>query len=309
MRAFPFVMIGAMYENGGNTTQRTLDGHSELFVYPYESQPGTRFVQDSFSSMFPLKYRWPVFPMGASAAECYEFIIDEEAKVRTKTPFVSKFRNASFEMSDRERKALFVEYAGQGPHTSTSLMAAFFRATFDAWKDFRRSGKNRIYVGYSPIITIDTQKILDENAEAQFIHVVRNPYSAYADTKKRAVPLSLKNYIGAWVVNQHYALQYKKQYGSRFHLVRFEDLVQDKRATLKPLCAALGISADDPALDAPSWNSQLLEEVYPWGTIRKPTPEVNLATANELSSEEKAEVALRSEPFLSLLGYADFLKV
>ena len=39
---FEFLMISAMYENGGNTAQRFLDGPPELFSYPYESQPGTK---------------------------------------------------------------------------------------------------------------------------------------------------------------------------------------------------------------------------------------------------------------------------
>ena len=56
---FRLIMISAMYENGGNTTQRLLDGNPELFSYPFESQPGTRYVQDHLTSLFPVKYRWP----------------------------------------------------------------------------------------------------------------------------------------------------------------------------------------------------------------------------------------------------------
>ena len=63
---FRLLMIGAMYENGGNTTHRFLDGHPELHVYPFESQIGTRHVNDMMSSLFPLKYRWPVFALDAS---------------------------------------------------------------------------------------------------------------------------------------------------------------------------------------------------------------------------------------------------
>ena len=58
---FRLIMISAMYGNGGNTTQRLLDGHPELFAYPFESQIGTKYVKDQYSSMFPSKYRWPVF--------------------------------------------------------------------------------------------------------------------------------------------------------------------------------------------------------------------------------------------------------
>jgi len=83
-------MLSAMYENGGNTTHRFLDGHPELFVYPFESQIGTRLVQDHLSSMFPVKYRWPVFDLAASPFEDYKAIIDEECKVRARTPKVSR---------------------------------------------------------------------------------------------------------------------------------------------------------------------------------------------------------------------------
>ena len=39
------IMLSAMYENGGNTTHRMLDGHPGLFVYPFESQVGTGAAQ------------------------------------------------------------------------------------------------------------------------------------------------------------------------------------------------------------------------------------------------------------------------
>ena len=65
---FRLLMIGAMYENGGNTTHRFLDGHPQLFVYPFESQLGTRLVTDELTSMFPVKYRWPMFALDATPA-------------------------------------------------------------------------------------------------------------------------------------------------------------------------------------------------------------------------------------------------
>ena len=145
---FKLIMISAMYENGGNTTHRLLDGHPELFVYPFESQLGTRYVNDFLSSMYPLKYRWPVFPSGISAADAYQLIIDEECKIRTLTPFVSKFRDADFEMSDRDRKQLFIDQLNGKHINSSNAVAAFFISTFRAWKNYQKSGKEKIYVGY-----------------------------------------------------------------------------------------------------------------------------------------------------------------
>ena len=43
---FKLLMISAMYENGGNTTHRLLDVHPQLCVYPFESQLGSKYVND-----------------------------------------------------------------------------------------------------------------------------------------------------------------------------------------------------------------------------------------------------------------------
>ncbi|MBV9122808.1 MAG: sulfotransferase, partial [Planctomycetes bacterium] len=119
---FRLIMIGAMYENGGNTTQRFLDGHPELFSYPFESQPGTKYVLDHLTSMFPVKYRWPVFPLNGTPAEDYETIIDEECKVRLKTPQASKFRDYPLAMDDKNRKARFLVHMEGRPRTRAALV-------------------------------------------------------------------------------------------------------------------------------------------------------------------------------------------
>ena len=79
---FRLLMLGAMYENGGNTTHRFLDGHPQMFVYPFESQVGTRMVNDALSSVFPTKYRWPAFALDATAKQDYAAIIDEIYRVK-----------------------------------------------------------------------------------------------------------------------------------------------------------------------------------------------------------------------------------
>jgi hypothetical protein len=303
---FRFLMIGAMYENGGNTTHRFLDGHPEMFVYPFESQPGTRYVNDMLSSTFPQKYRWPVFPLDATPYQDYKAIIDEEGKVRTRTPHVSKFRHVPFDMSDDERCRIYVEYIRQSGRSTGNNVAAFFRATFDAWKDVRRSGREVVYVGYSPIITVDADKILRDLPQAHVLHVVRNPWSAFADTSRRPVPLSLENYLLGWTLNQYYALLNRDRYPDRVHIVRVEDVMRDPKTTLGGVCGKLGLESSD-ALSKVTWNGNELDEVYPWGTIRTATPEANLATAKELSADQVEEIRLRARPYLDAFDYASFI--
>lgn len=303
---FKFLMLGAMYENGGNTSHRFLDGHPQLYVYPFESQVGTRLVVDQLSSLFPVKYRWPTFALHATPEQDYRAIIDEEGKVRARTPHVSKFRDHPMDFNDDERCRIYVDYVEQSGRSRGDNIAAFFKATFDAWKDFNRSGEESVYVGYSPIVTVDAEKILDDLPEAHFLHIVRNPWSAYADTKKRPVPLGLADYMLGWSLNQQAAFICKERFPDRFHLVRTEDVLADPVATLGAVCEAMGLRSSD-TLGRVTWNAQTLEQVYPWGTIRTPTPEANRVTAGELSSEEQEAIRLRTRPFLEQLGYEGFL--
>ena len=301
--SYEFLMISAMYENGGNTTQRLFDGHPELFSYPFESQPGTKYVADYLTSLYPVKYRWPVFPLHGTPEGDYATIIDEECKVRIKTPASSKFRDWPIQLDDAERAAAFVRFMEGRPRTRGNLMEAFFRSTAEVWRDSKRSGDEHVYVGYSPIIAVDAEKIIADYAAAHVLQVVRNPWSAYADTKRRAVPLSIEHYMAGWCQNQLHALAAQREHPDRVHILRFEDIIADPLRALGGLLEQMGVAGSE-ALAAPSWNGVLLEEVYPWGTIRVPTPEANQRTALELSAEETDHIRSRTAPLLDALGYA-----
>jgi hypothetical protein len=295
-------MISAMYENGGNVTHRFLDGHPEMFVYPFESQVGTSLVNDPLTTMFPVKYRWPVFDLAATPAQDFHAIIDEECRVRIRTPHVSKFRDAPMDLSDPDREAHYVSRVKTSGRSAGENVLAFFGATFDAWKDHRRGASARFYVGYSPIIGVDTARILRDLPTAHVLHVVRNPWAAYADTKKRPKPMSLASYMTAWVTVQYHALLSREQNPTQVHIIRAEDVMADSGKTLGGVCRDLELQAAD-TLKTMSWNGSPLPEAYPWGTIRRATPEANLATARELTASERDEVAARAGHYLDAFDY------
>ena len=305
-REIRLLMISAMYENGGNTTHRILDGHPELFVYPFESQLGTRLVQDALTSVFPVKYRWPVFALDGDPQSDYYAIIDEETKVRTRTPLVSKFRDWPLDLSENQRLERFLSLVGKTPRTTGGNVGAFFRATFDSWRDYRRSGLERVYVGYSPIVVVDAARILEDMPNCQVLHVVRNPWSAYADTKKRPVPPGLDTYMLGWMLNQYHALLARERFPARVHILRLEDLLNSPSAAFDPVLRAIGVTPEDLP-GTPSWNRQPLTEIYPWGTIRTATPTANRATGEELSTQERQAIRLAASPYIDVFGYSEFL--
>lgn len=299
---FQLIMISAMYENGGNTTHRMLDGHPELYVYPFESQLGTSFVSDYLTSFVPFKYRWPEFPMTGTPEQDYEAFFDEEMKTLLRVPSRSKFKDAGLELSEAKRRQTFLSLLEGRPRTRANIVAAFFESTFAAWKNLNRSGRERAYLGYSPVMVLDTEKIFQDFPEGHVVHVVRNPWSGYADTKKRPFPLSLQRYAWTWNVSQHMALTYAERFPANFHVLRFEDMIADPKAQLSALCQRLGLSYSETLL-YPSWNGRRLESVYPWGTIVTPTPEANIATKNELSEAETDQMRSLTSVMLKLLGY------
>ncbi len=297
-------MISAMYENGGNTLQRHLDGHSKLFVYPFESQVGTKNTWDYLSSFVPHKYRWPQFQLEESPEQMYEDIWDEEVKFRIKAPQMSKFKDIEIILDDKERKKIFVKLLGKHI-TRSRAVEAFYESTFLAWKNYRKSGKEDTYVGYNPVQILDAEKIIEDFPKAKIIHIVRNPYSGYADTKHRPAPLSLSRYINTWNVVQLAAITFAKKFPNNVTIVKFEDLIENKRKFFMSLCKNLGIRFEESLL-FPSWNKEKLENQYPWGTIQYPTVAYNLEKIQELSKKEHDEISLLTAHFNDYFNYKRF---
>ncbi len=163
--------------------------------------------------------------------------------MRARTPFVSKFRDWPFDFDDDARRARYLELVAASGRSRAANVEAFFRATFDVWRNLRRSGEEAVYVGYSPALTVDAERVLADLPQSHFLHVVRNPWSAYADTKKRPVPLPLADYMLCWTINQYAALIAAERFPGRVSIVRAEDVMADPVATLGPVLALLGLGA------------------------------------------------------------------
>ncbi|MBF0284955.1 MAG: sulfotransferase [Magnetococcales bacterium] len=307
MSAFKLIMISAMYENGGNTMHRLLDGHPRFYVYPFESQVGTGAGNDFLTSYVPIRYRWPEFSGGVTPDQAYEMFWDEEMKTLLRVPSRSKFRDCGMKLDETARRAAFRKVCEGKPATRATFVEAYYRSTFEAWENFNRTGQEDTWVGYNPVQCLDTDKIFQDFPDAQVIHVVRNPFSGFSDTIKRPFPLGPVRYAWTWNLCQHMALTYKEKYAGRFHIIRFEDFAADPNQAVGGLLEAMGYGMSEKCA-YPSFNGERLREVYPWGTIRTPTPAANLATANELSAEQKKILRTECAVMLPLLGYSDLTR-
>jgi len=312
MTAFKLAMISAGFEHGGNVTHRHLDGHSRLLVYPFESQLGSRFFNDFLASVERVQYRYPEFPEGLRPLEIYELIIDEEMKTFLRKRDGSKFRNANLVLDEKERISAFCSLLGDKPHYfRREVIEAFFRATFMAWRNYYvRPEDGMTYVGYSPAICLDADRMIRDFPDIRIAHIVRNPFSAYRDTKRRPFPLPLTRYLITWNIYHSTADMFARMHPRNMQVFRYEDLVADKSSFMTRMAGFLGVPFEDSML-YPSWNGvELKENIAPWGTVLRSSETYNRDVIAELSAEEKRQISAATAPLARHFGYhqIDYLR-
>jgi len=299
-------MISAGFEHGGNVTHRHFDGHPGLNVYPFESQLGNRFFNDFLASVERVQYRYPEFREGLTAEEAYEDMIDEEMKTVLRKRNGSKFRDADLQLDEADRIQAFKEYLNGKSISRKNIIAAFFTATFKAWRNYYNPNSDTsAYVGYSPAIGIDAGRIVKDFPDARIVHVVRNPFSAYRDTKRRPFPQPLERYLVTWNIYHSTAAMYASQYPENVIIVRYEDLVADKETFFRNLCPRLGIKFDESLL-YPSWNGvELKGDIAPWGTVLRSNKDYNESIISELTPEDRKLIANATRPLAAHFGYPE----
>ena len=304
MGSFNFILISAGFEHGGNVTHRHLDGHPDFLVYPFESQLGNRDFNDFLASVERVQYRYPEFPEGLDATQLYEQIIDEEMKTFLRKRNGSKFKDADLVLDENDRRSAFADLLGSPPHFRKNVIEAFFKSTFLAWKNYYgQPSLSSHYVGYSPAIGIDSHRIIKDFPEVKIIHIIRNPFSAYRDTKRRPFPQSLDKYLITWNIYHSTVEMYAKLFPNNVRIFRYEDLVQDKIKFMRELSNYVNVSYHDSML-YPSWNGvEIKDNIAPWGTVLKSDISYNQNIINELSDSERKHIACATNALARHFGY------
>lgn len=336
MSDFNLIMVSAFHEAGGNTFHRFLDSHPQLMVYPFESTMGTTLSSNLIAGpnhWMPQRYAYPEFASEWSPEECYHAMADHELKPYLRARQMSKFKDCGLEMDEKKRMDFFysnlhvIRYRrlnlrptyrnrqtedynlclDSGYNTRAEYIESLFWATFVAWTNFARTDRGTTYVGYIPPINMDANRFFDDFPNGKMVHVVRNPWSGYADTIKRPHPFPRSRYTQMWNVVNGYARICERKWPRQFFTVRYEDLIADPKSVMNELCGSLGLEPF-AATPAPSFNRVPLPngQVFPWGTIKTPTTEANIATAKELTYKQIEQIHVECGPMIKEWGYEEF---
>jgi len=268
------------------------------------SDDGNRNFNDFLASVERVQYRYPEFPEGLTAIELYEQMIDEELKTFLRKRNGSKFRDADCVMDEKKRVAEFARIVGEPPIFRRQVVEAYFRSTFAAWENYYTKPRpGMVHVGYSPAIGIDADRMVRDFPDIRILHIVRNPFSAYRDTKRRPFPQPLTKYLITWNIYHSTVEMFAKMYPENVRIFRYEDLVDDKRKFMTEASAFIGVPFADTML-YPSWNGvEIKDSIAPWGTVLKSTKDYNQAVIQELSDEERKQIAQGTAALARHFGY------
>lgn len=302
---FKLILISAGFEHGGNVVHRHLDGHPDLLVYPFESQFGNRSFTDFLASVERVQYRYPEFPEGLRPKDLYEEIIDEELKTFLRKRNGSKFKDVDLQLAEKDRIDAFVRFLGDASfYPRARVIESLFRATFVAWTNYYTSVREGMsFVGYSPAIGIDAERIVRDFPNVRILHVVRNPFSAFRDTKRRPFPQSITKYLISWNIYHSTVEMYTHMFPDNVRIFRYEDLVANKETFMRSVADFIGVPYS-PTMVYPSWNGvELTETIAPWGTVLRCTQDYNASVIRELDQSELKQIARGTTALARHFGY------
>jgi hypothetical protein len=302
--SLPLLLISAWNDSGGGFLHRLFDGHPQCFVYPFELQLGTESLHDGFHGWFHAKYRWPDLPAdlaGAGADDLFARFIDDEVKGYLRSREASKFRRFDLDLPVGEWRARFGELLPARGRSREAVIAAYIQGLFDAWRNRRRSGRERLYVGHCPVVVVDADRILADCPEARLIHVVRRPTSGFVDFRRRVPEMEIGSYCRKWALVNMLGFYFAQKYPARVATVRFEGLLEDRVATLRRLCDWLGL-AYDPVMELPTWNGAPIAELPPFGGVPVASIEHEQECERSLSAAERVTIDVETGSVTRLYG-------
>lgn len=293
---------------GGNNLQRHLDGHPNLLVYPFESQLGTKYSSHCLNEYYHFRYSWPVIPSNASVEDSFHLFYDEEMKTYCNTKERSKFRDCGAEINAEVRLQVYKKLMDRVEINNRNCIEAYFKSLISAWRNIRLlERKDTFFVGYCPLIGVEADKIFKDFPDSHIIHVIRNPFSGYADTKKRPYPLSLEKYCQGYNILNVSAYTYSLKYPENFHIIRTEDFLTDKKKALEPILNNIGIDWEDTCL-YPSFNSEKLNSLPPWGQFNSFSSEQNEKARKQLTEDEIDRIHIEV-PLVLDTFYTDYISI
>lgn len=234
----PIFILGS-HKSGTSLVRSLLDGHPELFVIPFE----THFMA-LLGHWITYSYRKQPPSQDPGFLEGFVKLLEEYAR--------SNDRNADVLLGDRidmNKVRAFVKELDvvKDPSEALSVLMRLLPQIMEGLESAQ--GKRTVEKSVEHLEM--AMELSFWFPKAHFIHIVRNPYANMVALRKfkaknQGYPLINKVYRS--LESGYYWLQRNQQVIPNYHVLKYEDLVQDPEGRMRELAAFLGIDFQDSLL-------------------------------------------------------------
>jgi hypothetical protein len=256
----PLLLISQIQRSGGTLLSRLFDDHPACFAHPHELSWGR-----------PAKWDWPRLDPAQPAGVLFEALAEHwiieavRAGGYRKDGPTGRFERHPFVFSlALQRRAFDLALAARRPAGQRDVLDAWLTAFFNAWLDYQSLyGELRQYVtAFTPRVNMHPASLAGfwhDYPDGRLVSIVRDPESWFASAQPHgAAYADIDAALALWTQSVRGTLDALAVRPSQVIVVLFDDLVERTEATMRRICASVGLSFT-PTLVEPTFNGRPVE--------------------------------------------------
>jgi len=244
----PVIIIGQQQRCGGSLLTRLFDSHPELYVHPLDNYFGR-----------PYKYHWPVIDISRRGEKIWEDLIEYPLKYMGKKGRMQKGEHESYRFSydSTNHEKIFLQALEEGVKEEKEVIEAYFASLFKSYTNYIQPPNPKYYTYFTPRQCLYAEEFFNMMPKGHIVQIVRHPAAYYNSVKSHNRCYDIQTAKFLWRLFFFQALYSHLKEWRNYHVVIFEELVNEPENTLRDLCVQLGISYHEnlvyPTFNRKAW--------------------------------------------------------
>jgi hypothetical protein len=252
----PLALVSQVQRSGGTLLSQLFDGHPQVHAHPGELHIG------------PGKSHWPEIRLDETPEQWFdrlferitlEFVEAGYSKTAPGAREAGTFDVFPFRFDPERQRRIFLAEAERAA-SRRDVLDAYMTSYFNAWLDNANlGGAKRWVTAFSARLAMnkpDLAGFLEDYPDGRLLTIVREPRGWFESSRRYSDRYEdVDRAVKTWRRSTRSSLDAKKRYGDRVFVLPFERLVRDTEATMRSLCAYLGLDFSDE-LSTPTFNGR-----------------------------------------------------
>ena len=232
---FP-IFIGGHRRSGTTLLNNLFDNHSEAIVWPDESG----FFNNYLPYVKNCKNNIEKIDL------CINNIINRMNLAG---------RDDQLGLSKKKMSMIFYNHVSKTDLSSSEVLKSMILSLHE-WLNYPENPK--LWIEKTGMSEVYTKEIFEWFPNARFIHVIRNPKDVWSSVlknwpKEKNIHYSWNHFLQSVIelsrASYKFAIDNQKEYGNKYKIVKYEDIVQKTKLTMEELCVFLGIKFENILLN------------------------------------------------------------